>query len=282
MDRTRPIRLKAALFLVSVVILALYISNGELIEKLGLLSSNAEITSETVREPEALSMYIEEVGILPIFMLDYSNVNPHEYWPGVGFGPEVSIDSTHLLASDLALAHANIAHAFGERGQIYEAEAWLEQALRLDPNLPEVILASGFINYRFRRTNQAISDFWKVIKLDPDNFYAYFYLGQIYNGRENANLALIFLNKAVDLASTLEDQSLALTYRANSYSMLWRYDECFADLDLAEELDPDNGLVILMRAVVQEAITMTDRQLDEILEERPDEGEAKRELEIAE
>jgi tetratricopeptide (TPR) repeat protein len=172
------------------------------------------------------------------------------------FGPESDIEVLEHVASDLALAQASIAKAYHDRDQLDEGLPWVEEALRLDPDLPQAHLVSGFLNFRLRNANEAIRDFKKVMELDPTEFDAYLYLGLIYNGRENPDQSLRYLNRAVELASTVEERSIALTYRAIAYSLLWRYDEAFEDLRFAQILDSDNGWITITRSSIDRAITI--------------------------
>jgi tetratricopeptide (TPR) repeat protein len=266
MDRNQRIGLVAVLSLSSIVVLALLVSNGSLGDLAGSGLTRAGIIADTGRDEDALPRYMEELGIMPLIIGNYSNLDLRDYRPGLTSGDEVSIEELEQLASDLA----NIAKSLGERGFAEEGLPWIEDALRTDPTLVEAHLVSGFLNFRLRNGNEAIRDFRRVTQLDPENFDAYLYLGIIYNGRLNAEQSLRYLNRANELAYTLEERSLALTYRASAYSLLWRYDDAFEDLDMAEALDPDNGWAKIVRAAMEK--TMSTRQ-DSIPENREVEAE---------
>ncbi len=261
MDRKQRIGLAAALFLLSSILVIYLATNGSSLLGEGTQDprsplNQAGILFETGANVEVMSRYVDSVGMMPILVADYANLDLHEYRPGMMFGPEIDIDSVKQIVSDLALAQANIAKSFHDQDRLKEGVPWAEEALRLDPYLPEANLVSGFLNFRLRNTYDAIDDFKRVIQLDPSNFDAYLYLGVIYNGRENPAQSIRYLNQALELSSTLEEGSLVLTHRAVAYSMIWRYDECFEDLDMAEALDPDNGWVDIARAAVKQAISM--------------------------
>jgi tetratricopeptide (TPR) repeat protein len=279
MDRNQRIGIAAALFLFSIVVIALLASNGTFGELLGSELNQAGIIADTGGDPEVMSRYVNDVGILPILVGDYSNLDIRDYRPGITSSAEASIEEIEQLASDLALAQANIAKSLGERGFAEEGLPWIEDALLTDPDLPEAHLVSGFLNFRLRNGNEAIRDFRKVLMLDPENYLAYLYLGQIYNGRENPEQSLRYLDKANELAYTLEERSEALTHRAVAYSLLWRYDDAFADLDLAETLDADNGWAIIVRSVIENTITMRQGLIPDNLEVE-EEGGSKQKLDF--
>lgn len=274
MDRKQHIGIATGLFLMSIVLVILLATNGssllgERTQGLGSQLNQAGMIVDTGVNIEAMSRYVDDVGLMPVLVADYTNLDLHDYRPGLMFGAEIELDSVEQLASDLALAQANIAKSLHDRDFLKEGLPWAEDAVQSDPTLPEAHLVSGYLNFRLRNTYQAIDNFKTVLQLDPANFDAYLYLGVIYNGREKPDQSIRYLNQALDLSSTLEERSLVLTHRAIAYSMLWRYDECFQDLRMAELLDPENGWVQIARASVREAISLrqglipSNRELEE-------------------
>ncbi len=160
---------------------------------------------------------------------------------------ELELTATKQVLSDLALVHLKVANAYADHQNFKEAVPWANRAARLDPTSLEALLISGIANFRMRNTAQAMSSFEKIIELDPSNFDAYYYLGRMHSGGKQTDLAIEYLNQAIELAVSSEDLSTAYTYRALVYSATQRYEECFSDLDHAESIDPDNWMVELVR-----------------------------------
>jgi tetratricopeptide (TPR) repeat protein len=85
-------------------------------------------------------------------------------------------------------------------------------------------------------------------------FDAYLFLGIVHNGRGNAYLAMDYLTQAIDIAIKPADVSMAHTHRGLTYATLKRYDESFADLETALNLDPSNDLANWVHGVVSKQI----------------------------
>lgn len=167
---------------------------------------------------------------------------------------ELELTSTKQVMSQLALAYVKIANAYADHEQFKKAIPWANNAVRLDPTLPEAHLTSGIVNFRMRNTAQAIAAFEKTIELDPSNFDAYLFLGIIYSGRNDPSLGVEYLTQALEVAVSSEDLSTAYTYRGLAYSVMQRYEECFSDLDKALSINPDNWLAELVRGKAVDSI----------------------------
>src|ERR1019366_3671747 len=92
------------------------------------------------------------------------------------------------LDSRFALAHAGVANACGEYYEWHEhSDRWLEKgttaaenALLLEPNLAEALLAQGRIAYAVKRFEEGIRFAQQAIKRKPDCDGAYFVLARAY------------------------------------------------------------------------------------------------------
>jgi tetratricopeptide (TPR) repeat protein len=181
------------------------------------------------------------------------------------------VDLIDQAARDRASALVQIAQSLCDRSLYKECMPWAEDALRLDPGLPEAHLISGYANFKLLNTEEAIAEFEKTIELDPSNFEAHLYLGIIFNGKDDPNLALEYFTTAIQVADNPKDISTAFAHRALSYALLDRYDECFADFDDALYLDPDNGWALFFRSVVLEELAKRESAASKV-EGIPDEN----------
>jgi tetratricopeptide (TPR) repeat protein len=161
-------------------------------------------------------------------------------------------DPIDQINRERALGLVKIAEDLCDEYFYREGMVWAEDALRLDPGLPEAHLISGYLHFKLLDTEEATAAFEKTIQLDPTNYDAHLYLGIIYNGNEQPALALTYLTQAIQLADCPYDISNAFAHRGLSYALMQRYEECFADFDDALQLDPDNGWAILFRGIVLE------------------------------
>ena len=91
MDRNQRIGIAAALFLLSIIVVALLVSNGSLGESTGAGLTQAGIIADTGRDRDALPRYVDELGIIPIIVGDYSNLDLRDYRPGLTSGDEKDI-----------------------------------------------------------------------------------------------------------------------------------------------------------------------------------------------
>jgi tetratricopeptide (TPR) repeat protein len=177
-------------------------------------------------------------------------------------GPD--LDLINQAARDRASVLVQIAQSLCDRNLYRDCMPWAEDALRLDPGLPEAHLISGYANFKLLNTEVAIAKFERTIELDPSNFMAHLYLGIIYNGKDDPNVALEYLTRAIQLANNPKDISTAFAHRALSYALLDRFDECFADFEDALYLDPNNGWAIFFRGIVTEEVAKRERNASEV------------------
>ena len=203
-------------------------------------------STEAIESPTDLEglEQLEEIGLTPTPSVDRTDPD---------------LDLIDQTARDRASALVQIAQSLCDRNLYRDCMPWAEDALRLDPGLPEAHLISGYANFKLLNTQEAIVEFEKTIELDPTNFMAHLYLGIIYNGNDDPNLALEYFTAAIQFADNPEDISTAFAHRALSYALLDRFDECFADFEDALYLDPNNGWAIFFRGIVSEEVAKRER-----------------------
>jgi tetratricopeptide (TPR) repeat protein len=163
-----------------------------------------------------------------------------------------------------------------------EAEADLEQALRLDPQLAEALATRGRLRFENGQIPQSIADFDQALALDPANVFAlnnrgiarlsqneidlaetdfreaiswdptyykaYYNLGGVHRRRGNLSAAIEAYTKAIEINP---DYPSAWKNRGNAQRDLKQFDQALADYDRGVALataDPD---FFVLRATVR-------------------------------
>jgi tetratricopeptide (TPR) repeat protein len=175
--------------------------------------------------------------------------------------PEIDVDVLENVDTETALKLINIASSLADFYQYEAGIPWAQDAVRLDPGLPDAHLMSGYLYFKLVMTDEAIAAFEKTIELDPLNFDAHFYLGRIYNGNDQPNLGMEYLTRAIEIATTPEDVSLGFAYRALSHALLDQYDKALKDLENALYLNPDNGWAVFFRGKIMEEMELKEKEV---------------------
>ena len=175
---------------------------------------------------------------------------------------ELDLEVFESVDTETAYKLINIASSLADYFHYEAAIAWANDAVRLDPGLPEAHLMSGYLNFKLLNTEKAIADFEKTIELDPRNFDAHMYLGRIYNGNDNPTLGMEYLTRAIEFGNNPREISLGFAYRAFSHALIDQYDQAIEDLEDALNLDPDNGWAIFFQGIILEEIEAKEEALD--------------------
>jgi tetratricopeptide (TPR) repeat protein len=136
---------------------------------------------------------------------------------------------------DAAVAHANLAKALAERGDLDDALSHFAQAARLDPqnwtwhyDYGSVLMYSGF-------GDRAAIEFTEAIRLDPENLLSRNKLAHVLNDLGRFKLALEHAKAAVALTP---DSAAAHFNLANSLIGLGDADRAIAEYQTAVRLSP--------------------------------------------
>jgi tetratricopeptide (TPR) repeat protein len=132
-----------------------------------------------------------------------------------------------------------------------------------DPTNPEYHLLSGFINFKLNYNEDAIAAFEKTIELDPNNFEAHFHLGVIF-GIDEWHKSIDYLTQSIELATNPYQVSDAFARRALTHCKQELYDECFADIEKALSLAPNNGFALLTYGMIFKDKAERDREATEV------------------
>jgi len=136
-----------------------------------------------------------------------------------------------------------------------KAKKALEQALKIDPELPEALAMSGFIKFRFEYDwLSGESDTRKALELNPNCMDAHNNLGQILLANKGQ------IDKAIEEGSaTLQLDPLSLYWQINYAWFLYyarRYDDAIRQCQKSLDIDPEYpwSLSILGRCYLQKTL----------------------------
>jgi tetratricopeptide (TPR) repeat protein len=111
-----------------------------------------------------------------------------------------------------AAAYLQRGQAFALQGDAARARADYDQAAKLDPDNPEVLLARGSLAQSQGDTSAAIADYSQALKLQPDSSNALFQRGLAY--QQSGDLASARADFAAVLASRTADARILQAARA--------------------------------------------------------------------
>jgi tetratricopeptide (TPR) repeat protein len=135
-----------------------------------------------------------------------------------------------------AAAYFDRGNAYSEKKDYEEAIANYNKAIKLDPNNDLVYNSRGNANYFKGDYDRAIADYNKAIKLDPNNDVWYNNRGWAYYRKGDYDRAIADYNKAIKLDP---DYAAAYNDRGWAYDDKGDHDRAIADYDQAIKLDPD-------------------------------------------
>lgn len=157
---------------------------------------------------------------------------------------------------------AELAHALALSDRIDEARPVLEQARKIEPNDPLLILTGAWIDRAEGRFDLAIGEAKLFLELRPNEPEAWRLLGAIGNASRKAETALEPLQKALaldpDCPATHAEMGHALAYQG-------KYDRAIAEFRTAVRLDPATPSY---RAALSEALALAARTPTEYREAR--------------
>lgn len=171
-----------------------------------------------------------------------------------------------------ALAYTGIADAsllmYGETKNSFWSQKSVsaaQQALALNPNLPEVHFALGAVYSRTGKNAEAISELQRALQLAPNSDEAYRRLGSALLKSGHGTEAIQALQKAVDINPYYWVNFNAMGI---AYSQLGAYDKALAALRHIIELDPENsfgylnvGAVYFMQGKYEDCIPYFQKAL---------------------
>jgi len=137
----------------------------------------------------------------------------------------------------------------------------IEQALRINPKNITALLVRGKYRYRFllgEEHKKGIDDFNAIIKIDPNNAEAYYYLGEYTSSdvfsypkvnTEKLKIAVEYFNKAIQLNPRNAEFYEGLARMYFNITTGQYYDDAILWYTKAIEFDPNNANLYYSRAL---------------------------------
>jgi tetratricopeptide (TPR) repeat protein len=147
--------------------------------------------------------------------------------------------------------------------------ASLDEAVRIAPSDPAVLLAHGLLLADLGEFDKAMADLDKSIQLEPNRPRAHEAKAVLLARQKKYDQAMVSLDKAREL----EPQSTEpLMQEARIHSLQSNFNAAFHDLEQALQVNPDDLAVLLLRAGIYQEIGHPERALadiDRALKARP-------------
>jgi tetratricopeptide (TPR) repeat protein len=152
-------------------------------------------------------------------------------------------------AAELA-GHVRQAREDQEKGHHGQALAHLNEAIRLSPRDPSLLVRRGIVYSQLQKNQEAIADFTGAILIDPGHARAYHYRGWVLLQFENKAKAVADFSEAVRLEPKNAEFLLG---RGWVYHNLGKHDLAIKDLDVAVQLTPASGPTYHTRGMARQA-----------------------------
>ena len=136
-------------------------------------------------------------------------------------------------------------------GKFKEAIDSYSQAIRINPNDPDIHYNIGLAFYNLRQFDNSANSYNKAILLKPDYSGAHHNLGAIFYEIGNLDEAIKSYNRAIHLES---NYVIAYSNRGNAFRDLGKFEEAIRDYNKAIQLNPDyaeayNNLGVTLQAL---------------------------------
>ncbi len=117
--------------------------------------------------------------------------------------------------------------------------AYLDNALRLDPQSTEALYAKALIFQNGNKLNESIKAYNQIVALDKQNVNAYYNLGVIYFNKDSLSKAI----KYFDMASAIEPTYYRAYYMKGIYwEQTKNFEKAKAEFQNALSINPDHEL----------------------------------------
>ena len=142
-----------------------------------------------------------------------------------------------LKSPHKARAYNNLAYEFYKQGNVMQAIAYYDKALKLDPNVAMAYNNRGFAYYSQGRLFQAFADYNRSIEINPDFSKVYFNRALIYVNQSKFIQAISDFNKA----NAIEPQTDTYYNLGLAYFDQGKISQAIFDYDQALQLDPSDA-----------------------------------------
>jgi tetratricopeptide (TPR) repeat protein len=175
--------------------------------------------NDTARVNEAFERFL---ALYPADKRGYANYTLHLMQFGSGeddkirglFARWMELDASGEARSAYADFCLDIGHRDYKNGLVAAAAAHFEEALRLNPSMPEAYNGLGVIAKRTGDLDRAIAFYEKAAALDSVNAYAFINLGNLYDDRGVPERAVAYYQKAIAVQPNAAEAyfNLGVTY----------------------------------------------------------------------
>lgn len=90
-----------------------------------------------------------------------------------------------------------MAELFEIKNNKQQAVAYYTKSFQAKKNFPPVLLNLGVLLYDFKKYSESEKLFFALLKMEPENYKAFFYLGMIYKNQNDNKKALSYFEKAM-------------------------------------------------------------------------------------
>ncbi len=157
------------------------------------------------------------------------------------------IEPKSASALERALLFTLRADAYIQLDDYAAAQQEVDKALALKPTIPEPYISEGTLKYRKGELQASEDALRKAIELGPENFLAFFYLGETVVRLQRYDEALTYYDKAVELNG---NDSRVRIGRANLHIILKNNDLAELDAQAVLERNSNNPIAKYIQTVV--------------------------------
>jgi tetratricopeptide (TPR) repeat protein len=154
----------------------------------------------TISDPDLLTVQLNNEGL--------AHYNREEYSEAAALFAKAyeRAPENRAIRRNLALATGSLAWKQLDGREYPEALQNFQEAVRLEPDVPDFFVGEGLAYYRLNDPDRAVETLKKAIQLDPKRPDAYKIIGDIYYQRDEIEMAIGYYEKGLDLDPS--DQAL--------------------------------------------------------------------------
>ncbi len=175
------------------------------------------------------------------------------------------VDYQRALTFDPSEGQAihNIAVIKRSRGQQYESENLLNEAIRQSPSLPYPYAARAFYRLQHKDLKAALEDYDKVLELNKEDEESWLYRGMVKEKLRDNDGAFVDYTQAITLKN---DYVKAWLTRGNLLVKLNRLADASEDYSVAITWYPDYGLAFYNRALAKQKLNKLKEACEDLVQ----------------
>lgn len=141
------------------------------------------------------------------------------------------------IAPDDKENYYNVGHLYQLTGHYDTAVTYMKKAILLNPRHPKAHAEMGLMLYRMKSFADAKKEIDLAIKISPDTYSSYYYLGKIQKDSKDIPAAIKSFERA---QRDSEIKQKAVIEHGTCYMLVNRFDNAIVDFQRAIELDKEN------------------------------------------